>query len=164
METKTKVFKGCSIKFSITIEKGESIEKLIADGKYETITEKASEIISSLTNNEEETPQVMDIELIEFQNKPDEIDVQKEIIKRGLLFCEDIDALRFGAKYNEIGSLLGKESACSIMFPHEISTHSRKSKAILSIDYRCEKRILSQGGFGTKLFERWFFAGLRPRK
>lgn len=161
---KIKTWNGCSITFSITIGKNEILEKLTTAGNYTDITKDASEIVNSLRNEEPEGEQIMDIELVEFEDHPNENDVQNEFKKRGLLFPENLDALRFGAKYHNMGTLLNNIKRCCVMFPYEVLPDTRMVKRMLAINYYGENKILSSGGFGTQCAERWYFAGLRPHK
>ena len=163
-DTKTKVWKACSIEFSITIQKDQTSETLIAEGRYSEISENAQNIIRSLVPEMAKEDKIMDIELIEFEKKPNEDDVQEEFKKRGLLFPDDLDALRFGAKYHQMGNLLNKQLRCCVIFPHEKTANSSSKNSMFAICYYGDKKSLGEGEFGTKWFERWFFAGLRPRQ
>ena len=162
---KTKTFKGCTIKFSITIKKEDTEEALIAAGNYVRVNEEASQIIKTFGYKKpKRKEQIMDVELIEFIERPNENDVQKEFKTRGLLFPGIIDTLRFGAKYHEIGNLSNQKTCC-IMFPHEITTDTNISKGMLCISIdKNGKRFLCQGQFNTQWPERWYFVGLKPRK
>ena len=159
---KAKTFNGCSIKFSITIQEKDTAETLIAAGNYDIIMGDVSEIIDSLRKDNNAQKQIMDVELVEFEGKPTEKDVQKEFIKHGLLFPEDIDALRFGAKYHDLGDLA---SNYYIIFPHELSHNSRRPKEMIAIEYyEGGERFLCKGRFDAKKVGKIFFAGVRPRK
>jgi hypothetical protein len=166
MKTKTKVWRGCSLSFSITIGKEDIPESLINAGNYTEISKEALKIIISdkLGHGESIEEQIMDVVLVEFEKHPNEDDIQKEFKHRGLLFPEHIDALRFGAKYHEMGTLLNRSSRCCVMFPHETLPNTRHIQRLLAINYYNGERYLIEGGYGTKWDERWFFAGLRPHK
>lgn len=163
---KAQTWNGCSITFSITIGKKETPDTLIKAGNYTEISDNVLRILIFERQGYDESieEQIMDIELVEFEHHPNEDDVQKEFKHRGLLFPENIDALRFGAKYHEMGTLLNRSSRCCIMFPHELLPNARHIQGILAIKYDCGKRYLVEGGFGTQIHERWYFAGLRTRK
>ena len=163
MRKRKKSHKNCSLEFFIVEEQRVfCIKPLIKDASYFEIDKEAQEIVDSIKPNFQfEEKKEFRVHLIEFSKNPEMSNVQKAFVELDLMFPNELDTLRFGAKYKDIGNLSPIGGGCCIMFPCKVSKDDRRSASFLAINYQGNNRILVEGGFGTKTNQTWYFAGLK---